>query len=115
MVDLGLGFGQGLLAGLPEGVCGDRSEDHDRLFLYRMLEFEPPRVQVNPAIGIGTIEAVFQVAFYGVADDRELAPDLMVPPGLETDLEQAVAIQATQDLVVQHCPFGVGARLGKGG
>ena len=79
--------------------------DHDSFLFYRMNKLNPPRMQVNGTIRIGSWKAIFQVTFYRAADMRKLRPDLMVAAGEQFNFEQVKVVAAFDDPVNQFCPL----------
>jgi len=60
-------------------------------------------MQADRAIGIGSWEAVFQVALDGAANFGQLRPDLVVPARQQFHFEQVVTLTGSNFTVPQLC------------
>ena len=66
---------------LPQGVLWNRGCDFDVLFRYGVDKFHASCVKRDASVGVGAFGTVFEVAFYGAAYGRQLAPYLVVATG----------------------------------
>jgi hypothetical protein len=67
-----------------------------------MNEFNTVRLKRYAAVGIAAFGTIFQVAFDGASYGRELTPNLMMPPGHQLNLQQAVVVALANDFVSEH-------------
>ena len=72
-----------------------------------MEEGDAAGVEGDAAVGVGARSAIFEIAFDGTADGRELAADLVVTAGQQLDFDQMVTVGVTQNLITQPGPFRV--------
>lgn len=79
--------------------------DNDSFLFYRMRKLNPPRMQVNGSIRIGSGKAIFQVTFNRAADMCKLCPDLVVAAGKQFYFEKVKIVAAFDDPVNQFCPL----------
>jgi len=78
-----------------------------------MNKFYFAGVETNSAIRIRAFGSVFEIPFNGASDSGELAPDLMMPPGLKVNLKECVVLATHERLIGQYRLFGFfGAGLG---
>ena len=50
-------------------------------------------MQVDTAVRITAVIAIFEVPFYGASQGRQLRPDLMVSAGMQVNFQEEIAIQ----------------------
>jgi hypothetical protein len=56
-------------------------------------------MEVDTATGIRARGAIFQIALDVASHRMKLRPDLMVPSGLQPNLQQVVSVQAKQKMI----------------
>ena len=62
-------------------------------------------MEADAAVGVGARRAVFQISANGETDSGQLAADLMVASGVQTDFHQPRALSVFQQLEIEHRMF----------
>ena len=78
---------------LPQIVLRHRSGDVYPFSADRMREFYASRHKRYASVGIASLVAIFEVAFYRTAYGRQLHSDLVLAAGEQIDFEQMVAVR----------------------
>ena len=97
--------------GFPQWVGGRCCDDMLRFAGAGVVEPQLPGVQVDTPIWVSTAEAIFSVASDGATNMGKLGPYLVVPPGLQVDLQQEITITFTYYAVIKASFDGFGFGL----
>ena len=80
----------------------------DLFFGNRVDQAKFAGMKMYAAVLITSVEAVFQIPFYGAAYGSELGADLVMPARMKVDLQQVQGIQFFEKLVLKDRPFAFG-------
>ena len=70
-----------------------------------MNEFNPAGVKTDTAIGVRALCAILEIAFDRTSEGCKLASYLVVPSGLQVDLQERIIIAPYKSRVTQDSKF----------